>query len=97
MYSDGDVIRIKCSIEKAMDYYMRSPTADLFVAECKNCKIFIDGYLKNVAAYIGMYGHEFIIGTSDNFQFDEHAPTLGVDIYGGGLVISNQFKIARSE
>lgn len=93
-YMDCKPIMINCSILKAMDYYRRSPSADLFVARCSNCTIYIDGCNKESAAYLAFKnGPEFIIAATDNLKFDDGPVIFGVDIHIGKTKLSSEFKI----
>ena len=93
-YMDSEEIHISCSILKAMEYYRKSPSADLFVSHCNNCNIYIDGWNRTSAAYLGFTKDiEFIIAIDDNMVFDDGTPEMGLEIYNKLLRLSPTFEI----
>ena len=93
-WDEPKAIKVKCSILKAIDYYRRSASADLFVAYCGNCTIYIDGFNHEAAAYLAFKnGPEFIIAASDNLEFEDGPVQLGIDVHFHNLTLSPDFHI----
>ena len=98
-YVMQETLHHKCSILEALQYYCKSPHADLFSSHCSNCKIFIDGHNGEAAAYLSIFGGpEFIIAHTEGLTFDEEEnsiPVMGVDIHCGNLSLSPKFVIQK--
>lgn len=97
-WDEPKAIRTKCSILKAMEYFRRSPSADLFIARCSNCTIYIDGSNKDkdAAAYLAFKnGPEFIVAATDNLEFEDGPVIFGTDVHIGKTMLSPEFKIIK--